>query len=103
MSVSASSSSTIGMEYDPAPIKSILKTAVHPCTKVAIEASGKCIKDSTGESCSIPGPVKEWALEACAQETTQRANKAIDNSIDSSFRAPESLGSRIVVYLKSWG
>ncbi len=91
------------VEWDPAPVKNVLKTAISPCTKVAVDASGKCIKEAADQAYpTLPGPVKDWALDASAKEATKCADKAMDRSVDSSFETPASLGSRAILYVKSW-
>ncbi|NGX41228.1 MAG: hypothetical protein KR126chlam4_01067 [Candidatus Anoxychlamydiales bacterium] len=87
--------------WNPEPVKSTLKAAFHPCIKAIVEASATSVKVATDQACSgIPGPVKDWATEASVQEVSKRANKALDQSVDSIYQTPDSCGSRIITYFK---
>ena len=68
-----------------------------------VEDQYKCIKEAADQAYpSLPGPVKDWALDASAKEATKCADKAMNRSVDSCFDSRESLGSRAILYIKSW-
>ncbi|NGX63732.1 MAG: hypothetical protein KR126chlam6_01146 [Candidatus Anoxychlamydiales bacterium] len=87
------------VEWDIESVKDVLKTAISPSVKLAVDASGKCVKETYP---SIPDPVIDWATDVSAQATTKCAEKALDQSVDSSFKNHDSLGSRVVLCVRSW-